>query len=427
MTDPAAYRRRIVDDELDALMPGIAAIEINGARGVGKTATARMRAVSVFELDRPATRDVLRADLDRMVEGPYPVLVDEWQRMPESWDRVRRAVDADRSPGRFILTGSASPHTPPTHTGALRIVSVRMRPMTLPERGVAQPTVSLAGLLSGRRAEVAGVTPLRAEDYAREILASGFPGLRGASERIGRAELDSYIEHVINDDFDDMGQAVRNRAALRRWLAAYAAAVSSTTSYEKIRDAATAGSAKKPAKTTVLRYLDVLEAMWLIEPVLAWVPGANELSRLTMAPKHQFADPALAARLRGATFEDLVRGAAAGPLATRHTSLFGALFESLVTLSVRVFAQAAEAPVSHFRSFGGEREVDLIVGGSAGRILAIEAKLTEAVNDADVRHLLWLRGQVPDRVIDTVIVTTGPEAYRRADGVAVVPLGLLGA
>lgn len=98
-----------------------------------------------------------------------------------------------------------------------------------------------------------------------------------------------------------------------------------------------------------------------------------------------------------------------------------------MTLSARVFAQAAEAPVSHFRSFGGEREVDLIVGGSAGRILAIEAKLTESVSDADVRHLLWLRGRLPDRVIDTLIVTTGPEAYRRADGVAVVPLGLLGA
>ena len=421
------YLRRVVDAELDALMTGIAALEITGARGVGKTETARRRAASAFELDREAVRDALRGDLDRLVAGPYPVLVDEWQRMPETWDRVRRAVDADRSPGRFLLTGSASPRTPPTHTGAMRIVSLRMRPMTLPERGIERPTVSLAELLSGRQAPVSGVTSLRAADYAHEILASGFPGLRGASGRVARAQLDSYLEHAVNNDFDDFGQAVRNRAALRRWLTAYAAAVSSTTSYEKIRDAATAGHAEKPARTTVLRYIDVLESVWLAEPVPAWIPGGTELSRLTQAPRHQLVDPALAARLRGATVDDLVRGAPAGSLAPGHTTLFGALFESLVTLSVRVFAQASEASVSHFRSFGGEREIDLIVSGPGGRIVAIEAKLAQAVTDDDVRHLVWLKRQLRDGVLDMAIITTGQEAYRRADGVAVIPLALLGA
>jgi uncharacterized protein len=420
------YRRRVVDDELDALMSGVAAIELRGARGVGKTATARMRAASVFELDRPAVREVVRASPDVLTAGPFPVLVDEWQRMPESWDVVRRAVDADRTPGRFLLTGSASPRNPPTHTGALRIISLRMRPMTMPERGFEQPTVSLTSLLTGQRDAVSGTTAMRAPDYAREILRSGFPGLQGASERVVRAELDGYIDHVVTNDFDDSGVPIRNRAALRRWLSAYAAAASSTTSYEKIRDAATSGHAEKPAKTTVLRYIDVLESLWLVEPVPAWIPGTNELSRLTHGPRHQLVDPALVARLRGTTFDDLVRGQEAGPLAPAHTSLFGALFESLVTLSVRVFAQAAEASVAHFRSFGGEREVDLIVGGPGGRVVALEAKLAEAPDDHDVRHLVWIRDQLPERVADTAIVTTGSRAYRRPDGVAVVPLALLG-
>ena len=135
------YRRRAVDNELDELMPGVAAIAIEGARAVGKTATASARATTVFKLDTPAVYDVLRADPERIATSPRPVLIDEWQRMKETWDVVRRAVDAEPSGGQFLLTGSASPKNPPTHTGAARIVSLRMRPMTLSERGGSQTPV----------------------------------------------------------------------------------------------------------------------------------------------------------------------------------------------------------------------------------------------------------------------------------------------
>lgn len=422
-----AYKRRVLDNELDELIVGLPAIEIHGARGVGKTETARARAVSVLRLDDPSVRAIIAADPTRMVRGPFPVLIDEWQRMPETWDAVRRAVDEDRAPGRFLLTGSGKAKSPPTHTGAGRIVSLRMRPMSLAERGVGVPTVSLTQLLTGHRGDVDGSTDVEAEDYAREILASGFPGLRGLPARVVRAELDSYIDHVINNDYDDAGQSIRNRSALRRWITAYAAAVSSTTSYEKIRDAATAGATEKPAKSTVLRYLDVLESMWLIEPIPGWKPTSNELSRLTLAPKHHLLDPALAARLRGATMETLISGTSAGPLASQHTTLFGALFESLIALNVRVFAQAAEARVSHFRDFGGTHEVDLIVESADGRALAVEVKLAAVVSDDDVRHLAWLGEKLGDKLLDAVIITTGREAYRRPDGIAVVPAALLGA
>ena len=128
--------------------------------------------------------------------------------MPEAWDIVRRAVDADRSPGQFLLTGSASPKNPPTHTGAGRIVSLRLRPMTLAERDVAEPTVSLADLLTGRRDPVGGTTEVTVDRYAAEITASGFPGLRNRPDRIIRAELDSYLDRVIDRDFDDAGHPV---------------------------------------------------------------------------------------------------------------------------------------------------------------------------------------------------------------------------
>ncbi|MEO6295228.1 MAG: DUF4143 domain-containing protein [Candidatus Limnocylindria bacterium] len=420
------YRHRVVDNELDELMTGAAAIAIEGPRGVGKTETALRRAATSYRLDQVGDRTMVEADPQRITRGEPPILIDEWQRLPETWDLVRRAVDDDRSPGRFLLTGSATPSNPPTHTGAGRIISVRMRPMSLAERGLDVPTVSLAELLHGDKRPIEGKTGVRAEQYAHEILASGLPGLRDLPERVVRAQLDGYIERVIDHDFEEFGRPVRNQAALRRWMRAYASALSSTASYEKIRDAATAGEDEKPAKTTVLRYRDILEGLWVIDPIPAWWPARNELARLSLSPKHQLADPALAARLRGATIDTLLAGTSAGPLAPRDATLFGALFESQVALDVRTYAQAAEARVSHFRTRNGDHEIDLIVEGAERRVLAVEVKLSRNVTDDDVRHLLWLRDRIGDDLLDAVIVTTGPEAYRRRDGIAVVPAALLG-
>jgi predicted AAA+ superfamily ATPase len=424
---PPAYAPRIVDDELDVLLADIPAIVIEGPKGVGKTAAALQRAATLHELDDPAQRELARADPARLLTGEPPVLLDEWQLMPECWDQVRRAVDADPGrPGRFLLTGSAWPEGVTTHSGAARIVTVRMRPMTLGERGLATPTVSLAELLTGTRPDVGGHSDLALEDYVAEILASGFPGLRGYGDRALRAQLDSYLARIIDRDFPELGHSVRNPAALRRWMAAYAAASSTTTSWEKIRDAATAGHANKPAKTTTLPYRDVLERLWVVEPVEAWVPSRNQISRLGSPPKHQLADPALAARLLGATADQLLRGVAAGPPIPRDGTLLGALFESLVTLGVRVGAQAAEAKVKHVRTHSGDHEVDLVVERGDGRVIAIEVKLARAVPDDAGAHLRWLEDRIGDELLDKVIVTTGPEAYRRRDGIAVVPAALLG-
>ena len=421
------YQRRVLDDELDELMTGVAAIAIEGPRGVGKTETALRRAATTYRLDDPAVRAIVQAEPDRITNGPRPILIDEWQALPETWDLVRRAVDHDRSPGQFLLTGSATPSNPPTHSGAARIVSLRMRSMTLAERRVSEPTVSLAALLDGGRRDVSGTTDATAERYGHEIIASGLPGLRDLPERGVRAQLDGYLARIVDRDFRELDAPVRNPMALRRWMVAYANALSGTASYEKIRDAATAGNDEKPAKTTVLRYLDTLERLWIVEPIPAWTPARNDLARLARAPKHQMADPALAARLRGATMDTLLEGTTAGTLAPREATLFGALFESQVGLDVRTYAQAAEARVSHFRTRDGGHEVDLIVERADRRVVAIEVKLTHTVRDEHVRHLLWLRDRLGEDLLDAVVISTGPEAYRRRDGIAVVPAALLGA
>jgi uncharacterized protein len=420
------YRSRVVDPELGELAAALPAVAIVGAKGVGKTATAARRATTVHALDDPAQRSVAAADPARLLDTEPPILIDEWQYLPETWDLVRRAVDAGAEPGRFLLTGSASPTGAETHSGAGRIVDLRMRPLSLSERGVEEPSVSLRRLLAGGRPAVEGGTGLRVEDYVREILRSGFPGLLHLSGRPLRAQLSGYLDRIVDRDFPELGRPLRNPTALRRWMTAYAAASSTTASFEKIRDAATGGEAEKPAKTTVAPFRDVLERLWILDPVPAWTPSRNRIRRLARPPKHQLVDPALAARLLGLDAEALLSGGDAGPPIPRDGTLLGALFESLCTQSLRVYAQAAEAQAFHLRTSGGEHEVDLIVERDDGCVLAIECKLARDVNDDDVRHLHWLAEQIGEELIDAVVVNTGPEAYRRKDGIAVVPAALIG-
>lgn len=421
---PSAYRRRVVDDELDALLEELPAISLEGPRAVGKTRTARRRARTVHNLDDPQTLALVEADPGRLTRGTESIFIDEWQRYPPAWDLVRRAVDDGAGAGRFLLAGSTAPGTPPTHSGAGRIVTLRMRPMSLLERGFAKPTVSLRRLLAGER-DVAGETDTTLARYVDEIVTGGLPGWRSTNVRIQQAALDGYLHRAVDHDVALMGYRARQPGVVRCWLTAYAAATATTATYETIRDAATAGEGDKPAKTTTTAYRNLLEAMWMVESLPAWWSVSNPLSRLKRGPKHHLADPALAARLLDISAEDLLAGRSSGPALPREGLLLGALFESLVALNVRVYAQAAQARVSHLQTWNDSREVDLIVE-KGRRMVAIEVKLVATPGRDDTRQLRWLLDRVGADVSDAVLVTTGRHAYRDRDGIAVVPAALLG-
>lgn len=419
-----SYVRRLVDDELDELVKALPAIALDGAKGVGKTATAQLRANSSFELDSAPRRELVKADPRIILSATDPVLIDEWQRVPEIWDVVRRAVDESRIPGRFLLTSSASPTADASmHSGAGRIFTLRMRPMSFHERHLSESSVSFRELLSGEKAPVYGSSTVRLADYLEEICASGFPGIRLDPPAFRQQQLDSYLERIFDYDLPALGHQVRQPGTLRAWLTAYAAATSTTTDYQRILEAATPGESDKPAKTTTLIYRDLLTRLWLLDPIPGWVPSRSPLTRLRQGPKHQLADPALAAALLGVTPEALLGGKASW---YADQTLAGALFESLVALSVRVLAQHAGAKVYHLRTYGGDNEIDLIVEKRDGSVLAMETKLAATVSNNDVRQLAWLQDQLGPRLLDRVVVNTGDDAYRRADGVAVVPLALLG-
>jgi len=417
------YLRRALDDELDEKSAEFAAISVEGPKGVGKTETAQRRAKTDYRLDGPAD-EVVAANPQVVLVGEPPILIDEWQRVPAVWDVVRRAVDDGAQPGAYLLAGSASAHG--AHSGAGRILTLRMRPLTLSERGVGAPTVSLRELLGGQRPAIDGQTDVRLEEYTHEIVGSGFPAARGLSETARADFLDSYVQRIVERDFDDMGHLIRRPATLLRWMNAYAAATASTASLETIRDAASGGEGQKPARTTTQPYREILERLFIVDPLPAWAPTSNRISRLAMPPKHHLADPALAAGLLGVGVGALLSAEPVGPPSLRDGPLLGALFESLVTLSVRVYAQVARARVSHMRTRNGDHEVDLIVERRDGRVLAVEVKLVAVPQDRDVRHLHWLAKRVGSDLLDAVLITTGPYAYRRPDGIAVVPAALLG-
>lgn len=408
------YLRRIVDDLLDERFPYLPAVALKGPRAVGKTTTALRRAQTVFRLDVPTDRNILEADPQLIESQPTPVLLDEWQRLPGLWDVVRRAVDAHPVGGRFLLTGSVPPITTPVHSGAGRITAIRIRPLSLAERQIGPTTVSLGDLLRGAD-RVTGRTSIRLQDYVREILQSGFPAIRGLPESAALTQLDGYIDATVNHDLVEGGHRVRKPATLRAWLTAFAAATATDTSYTRILDAATPGEDNKPSRVTEKSYRDILTQMGLIDELPPWIPTESYFAQLVRTPRHHLADPALAARLLKMTNSTLLR-----------SPLLGALFESLITLSVRVYAQRWDAEVYFVRDKKGHHEIDLLIEGRDGGIVAFEVKLAQDICDADVAHLHWLRAKLGDRIAAVGILTTGEHAYRRRDGVAVIPAGLLG-
>jgi uncharacterized protein len=428
------YAPRIADGELDRLLETAPAITIEGALGVGKTATATRRADTVHALEDPKQLSAAQDQPRRLCAGAGTVLIDEWVYVPEVWDLVRRAVAGGSQPGRFLLASSRMPNWLSEQIDDVAIPGIRMRPLALAERGLDAPSVSLRGLLEDDRGPLSGATGLGRADYAREIVVSGLPGLRGLSETRARAKLGEYLGHLIDRELPARGRWVHDPESLRLWLTAYASASSLATSFEAVHDAATGGQTKRRLRALANAYRIVLERLWILDPVEPWAPAQVGSGGRRMEPKHQLADPAFAALLLGLDAERLTappstgrgspRGRPREPL--RDETLPASLFESLVTLSVRVYAQAAGAQVSHLCGSADWPDVELIVEGEDERVVAIAVATDEEAEDRRARALLRTAELLEDTLADAVVITAGQKACRRGDGVAAVPAVLLG-
>jgi len=422
----SGYVTRIVEAELAVHLAHVGAVVLDGAKAVGKTATALRGAATVIDLDRSEQRQTLAADYDALAGLPRPVLLDEWQRLPEVWDVVRRLVDRGAVPGSFLLTGSSTVAQALVDSGAGRISRLRLRPMSLAERGLEAPVVAVSDLLAGLAGPVRGNTAVRVGDYVREIVGSGFPGIRSHDPEGRAIHLAGYVDNMVYREFPDNGILVQKPTALKAWLRAYALATASTASYKAIRDHVTAGEGGCPSRQTAIGYRDALAASWLTDPVPAWQPvPRGDLAALSKSSKHYLSDPGLAAHLLGLGVADLLRGSRLDPIGPQRGTILGRLFEALVAQSLQVYAQAAGANLWHLRTSTGHHAVDFIVERGES-VLAIEVKLTATVADADARHLHWLRQRVPHLDVTPIIVTAGGDAYTRPDGVHVIPAVLLG-
>lgn len=408
------YLPRSIDKELDEFFPYVPALCLDGPKGVGKTETAKRRAKTTLQLDTAVGRALYAADTS-LAFFEKPLLVDEWQEAPDVWNSIRHSVDSGVELGSYIITGSASPRDKSgTHTGAGRILSLRMRPMGLHERGLGTGGVKFSNLFNPEYI-ASGTSEAGLLDYVHEIVSSGFPGIRALPQKVRRRHIDSYIQLIIDRDLPEGGYAPRNPVHLRRWLESYAAATATTASFNTLSKAVS-GDGEYLSKDLTRSYREHLARIWILDSLPGWIPAHNDMKRISQAPKHFLADPALAASLLGVT-EKMIADEKKG-------KYLGQFFEALSVLTIRVMAQTEEMKCYHLRTHNGIHEVDMILERPEGGVLAVEVKAKTTPTLSDSRHISWLQNQRDD-VIGGVIISTGQHAYRLENGVNVVPLAML--
>ncbi|GMV05969.1 MAG: ATPase AAA [Gemmatimonadota bacterium] len=413
------YQPRIVDSELRDLLSSVGAVVIEGPKACGKTETARQVAGSEVRLDVEANaRRAVSIDPSLVLEGAPPRLLDEWQIAPELWNHVRRAVDDRRTPGQFILTGSAIPTDDVTrHTGAGRLARLRMRPMSLYESGHSSGQVSLSALLGGGspRAPDTGTT---VRDLAERITVGGWPGLQGQPVLQASRAVRAYVDEVRRTDIQRVDGVAHEPDKVLLLMRSLARNVSTMTSLATLaRDVGEPDEAL--AKNTVSSYHEALTRLMVVEDQQAWAPHLRSRSRVRTSPRRHFVDPSVAVGVLRATPEWLL-----GDL-----RLLGLLFESLVVRDLRVYAQSSDAQVLHYRD-NTDLEVDAIVEAADSRWAAFEVKLGVGALDEGADSLKRFADRVDTErcgrpALLGVITGTG-FAYVRPDGVAVIPIGTLG-
>lgn len=417
-SDPL-YLPRVADLVIARELSTVGAVVVEGPRAAGKTTTASRLAATVIRLDvdRQA-RELAEIEPALLLSGPRPILIDEWQLVPTLWDHVRRAVDdAHGEPDQFLLTGSAMPvDEVGRHTGAGRISRIRMRTMSSFEAGASRGTVSLADLFDGRATPSPG-SPASLMETAELITRGGWPATARAPQVRAERFPQAYLTALIDNDLPSLAGRPRDPSALERFLTAYAQVTGAPTPLAKIVRRAFGESTSGFTAETADRYRVAAERLMVIEDLPAWSPALRSRSRLVSTSKRYFADPSIAAALLGVDAHGLAR----------DLNTMGLLFENLVVRDLRCYADAIGARTFHYRESNGALEADVIVSTADGAWMALEIKLGQSRIEDAASSLLTLaqsRVATPPRAL--VVVVPSGAAYRRPDGVWVVPADQLG-
>ncbi len=401
------YLERLVDPWIAEVLSSAPAVMITGARASGKTTTARRHAASVVSLDNEREAFPFEADPDAALrDRPEPVLLDEWQACPGVLGAVKRAVDAERRAGRFILTGSVrSDADPALWPGTGRLIRIAMHPLTVREQLSTPPRPFLGALLATEPLTLPSDPPdLRG--YAEIALRGGFP--EPATELVGRVRagwLDSYLDQLLTHE-REAGRHGGDPERLAEFFQAYAlnsaGIVNDTTLYQA------AGLDRR----TSLAYTKLLRDLGVVAELPAW--SSNRLKRLARQPKRYVADTGLWGSAIGADLRVVMSDG----------NLLGRLIDTFVTNQLRaeIVVDPLLPRLYHLRDRDGRHEVDLVADLGARGVVGIEIKAHSAPTPAHARHLVWLRNQLGDRFKAGAVLHTGPAQFRLDDRIEAIPI-----
>lgn len=410
MVDGREYTRRLLDDRISSLFTELPALLLTGPRATGKTTTARRHVQTVLRLDRPGEAAAFRADPDAALAAQRePMLLDEWQAVPEVLGAVKRTVDDDPRPGRFLLTGSAvADLRAQTWPGTGRLVRLAMYGMTVRELvGESRGPTFLDRLASDDLAALS--LPADAPDlsgYIALALAGGYPEpvLRLSSDA-RTAWIDSYLDQLVTRDAALLA-GPRDPARLRRYLRAIALNTAGVPEHKTLYDAAGIN------RRTAVAYDQLLTNLFVLDNAPAWV--SNRLTRMTRSAKRYLVDSSLAGGALGLDVAAVMRDG----------DLLGRLLDTFVAAQLRPELEvAAHRPVlHHLRERDGRHEIDIVVELAGGGIIALEVKASAAATARDARHLAWLRERLGDRFLAGAVLHTGPGAFRLSDRLLALPI-----
>jgi predicted AAA+ superfamily ATPase len=404
------YLPRLVDPVLTDLLVDHPAILLVGPRACGKTTTAHRHCAGRLRLDRPAEAAAVRADPDAAIaDGSFPLLIDEWQAVPDILGAVKRAVDDGAAPGSFILTGSSQADlTIEGWPATGRLIRLAMYGLTERELdgGSAKPSVIDRLVSAGLDGVAVPADPPDIRGYVARALRGTFPDAALAgTERAARRWLTSYVDQLVSRDASLVG-AVRDPMKLRRYLHAVAASTAGSPVLKTLIDAAVIDRA------TANSYDALLERVLVVDQVPAW--SSNQLNRLVRLPKRYLVDPAFSGPLLGIDARAVLRDG----------DLLGRVIETLVATKVRSECVVSELSprMFHLRDGNGTHEVDILIELADGRVIGIEVKADAAPDQGSAAHLRWLRDAIGSRFQLGLVLHTGPRAFRFDASILALPI-----
>lgn len=422
-----AYRPRIADKILREKLEAIGAVLIEGPKACGKTTTAEQQAGSTIYMNDPTKRNqymqMVETNINLLLDGTSPRLIDEWQVAPQFWDAIRFTVDHRKADGQFILTGSAVPiinNGEIEHTGTGRFGWIKMRPMSLWESGDSNGQISLSQLFKSPD-NIGAVNDLTLDRLAFLVCRGGWPRSLGkVSERAALLQAEEYVEAVTRSDISRVDNTKRDSDRAKRLLRVYARHQGSQASIPTLLSDMSANESNQSSDVSIESYMLALRKIFVIEDMPAWNPNLRSKTAIRTSDTRYFVDPSIATAALGLGPQDLID----------NLNTFGLLFETLCVRDLRVFADAIGGTVYHFRDKNG-LECDAVIHLKNGMFGLIEIKLGgDTAIEAGASNLTKLASKIDtDRMkkpaFMMVLTGVGDYAYKRKDGIYVVPIGCL--